>query len=151
VAEATLQEALVAEMLGDIGKLQDAVSLLNETINSAGDKILLTIVQLEGAGDKYNQAVLKANLRSKKDMQAYVETISTMNFSKTVDEQRELVQRLIREAVSNEITTLKKALYDSNKNNRTSFKDSWGFVVMICSLTALLGSLLTIELQKFIF
>jgi len=65
--EATPLDALVAEMLGDIGKLHDAVGLLTGTINEAGANIQVTINQLEAAGEKYNQAVLAANLRSKNE------------------------------------------------------------------------------------
>jgi hypothetical protein len=106
--EATPLDALVAEMLGDIGKLHDAVGLLTGTINEAGANIQVTINQLEAAGEKYNQAVLAANLRSKNEMIAYLKTVSATSIAKTTEEQREIVQKLLREAVSKEITALKK-------------------------------------------
>jgi hypothetical protein len=139
-AEATPLDALVAEMLGDIGKLHDAVGQLTGTITDAGANIQVLVNQLEGAGDNYHQAVLSANAHSKKDMLAYVETISKITFAKSADEQHELVQRLIREAVSKEIMALKKALSDSSKYHRIPFKDLWGYLLACCTLTALLGA-----------
>ncbi|HEY5138699.1 MAG TPA: hypothetical protein VIJ25_05195 [Methylococcales bacterium] len=144
--EATPLDALVAEMLGDIGKLHDAVGLLTGTINEAGANIQVTINQLEAAGEKYNQAVLAANLRSKNEMIAYLKTVSATSIAKTTEEQREIVQKLLREAVSKEITALKKALAESSMNHRVSFLSSWGRILICCSLTALIGSAITVEL-----
>ena len=144
--EATPLDALVAEMLGDIGKLHDAVGLLTGTINEAGANIQVTINQLEAAGEKYNQAVLAANLRSKNEMIAYLKTVSATSIAKTTEEQREIVQKLLREAVSKEITALKKALVESSMNHRVSFLSSWGRILICCSLTALIGSAITVEL-----
>ncbi|MFZ2168479.1 MAG: hypothetical protein WAW61_02465 [Methylococcaceae bacterium] len=144
--EATPLDALVAEMLGDIGKLHDAVGILTGTINDAGANIKVTINQLEAAGEKYNQAVLAANLRSKNEMIAYLKTVSSTTIVKTTEEQREIVQKLIREAVSKEITVLKKALSESSANHRVPFLSSWGRIIICCSLTALIGSAITVEL-----
>lgn len=136
-SETTPLDALVAEMLGDIGKLHDAVGILTETINEAGANIQVTINQLEAAGEKYNQAVLAANLRSKNEMIAYLKTVSATSIAKTTEEQREIVQKLLREAVSKEITALKKALAESSMNHRVPFLSSWGRILICCSLTAL--------------
>jgi hypothetical protein len=144
--EATPLDALVAEMLGDIGKLHDAVGLLTGTINEAGANIQVTINQLEAAGEKYNQAVLAANLRSKNEMIAYLKTVSATSIAKTTEEQREIVQKLLRDAVSKEITALKKALAESSINHRVPFLSSWGRILICCSLTALIGSAITVEL-----
>lgn len=145
-SEATPLDALVAEMLGDIGKLHDAVGILTGTINEAGANIQVTINQLEAAGEKYNQAVLAANLRSKNEMIAYLKTVSATSIAKTTEEQREIVQKLLREAVSKEITALKKALSESSANHRVPFLSSWGRILICCSLTALIGSAITVEL-----
>jgi hypothetical protein len=145
-AEATPLDALVAEMLGDIGKLHDAVGILTGTINAAGENIQVTINQLEAAGEKYNQAVLAANLHHKNEMIAYLRTVSTTSIAKTTEEQREIVQKLLREAVSKEITALKKALSESSMNHRVPFLTSWGILLICCSLTALIGSVITVEL-----
>ncbi len=144
--EATPLDALVAEMLGDIGKLHDAVGILTGTIDEAGANIKVTINQLEAAGEKYNQAVLAANLRSKNEMIAYLKTVSATTIAKTTEEQRENVQKLIREAVGNEITALKKALSESSANHRVPFLSGWGRIIICCSLTALIGSAITVEL-----
>jgi len=145
-AEATPLDALVAEMLGDIGKLHDAVGILTGKINSAGENIQVTINQLDAAAERYNQAVLAANLRLKNEIIVYLKTVSTTSIAKTTEEQREIVQQLLREAVSKEITALKKALAESSMNHRVPFLTSWGRILMCCSLTALIGSAITVEL-----
>ena len=108
----------------------------------------VTVTQLEGAGDAYHQAVLAANLHHKNEMIAYLRTVSTSSIAKTTEEQREIVQKLIREAVSNEITALKKALSESSANHRVPFLSSWGRIIICCGLTALIGSAITVELIR---
>jgi len=79
-------------------------------------------------------------------MIAYLKTVSATSIAKTTEEQREIVQKLLREAVSKEITALKKALAESSMNHRVSFLSSWGRILICCSLTALIGSAITVEL-----
>ena len=124
----------------------DKVEALQASINAAGENIKVTVAQLEGAGDAYHQAVLAANLHHKNEMIAYLRTVSTSSIAKTTEEQREIVQKLIREAVSNEITALKKALSESSANHRVPFLSSWGRIIICCGLTALIGSAITVEL-----
>lgn len=144
----TQREVMAAIMLEEIDALVEKVEALNVTIVRTEKKFQDTVKELEGAGDAYNQAVLRANLRSKKEMLAYLETITATNIVKTTDEQRELVHLLIREAVSKEIITLKKILSASSMNDHGSFKDRWGRLLICCSLTALMGSMITVELIK---
>lgn len=60
-AEPTIRDALIAEMLGDIGKLHDAVQhltvLLPQETDRARDKLVETIGLLDKAGDAYLQTV----------------------------------------------------------------------------------------------
>ena len=142
----TLRDALAALVLGEIDTLLDKVEALQGSINAAGENIKVTVNQLEGAGEAYHQAVLAANLHHKNEMIAYLRTISTTSIAKTTEEQREIVQKLLREAVSKEITALKKALAESSMNHQVPFLSSWGRIIICCSLTALIGSAITVEL-----
>ena len=142
----TNRDAFAALVLGEIDTLLDKLEALQESVNAAGENIKVTINQLEGAGDAYHQAVLTANLHHKNEMIAYLRTVSTTSIAKTTEEQREIVQKLLREAVSKEITALKKALAESSMNHRVPFLSSWGRIVICCSLTALFGSAITVEL-----
>ena len=142
----TNRDALAALVLGEIDTLLDKVEALQASINAAGENIKVTVAQLEGAGDAYHQAVLAANLHHKNEMIAYLRTVSTSSIAKTTEEQREIVQKLIRETVSNEITALKKALSESSANHRVPFLSSWGRIIICCGLTALIGSAITVEL-----
>jgi ABC-type transporter Mla subunit MlaD len=142
----TNRDAVAALLWGEIDTLLDKTEKLTGTINAASENLQVTINQLEGAGEKYNQAVLAANLHHKNEMVAYLRTVSTTSIAKTTEEQREIVQKLIREAVSKEITVLKKALSESSANHQVPFLSSWGRIIICCSFTALIGSAITVEL-----
>ena len=142
----TNRDAFAALVLGEIDTILDKLEALQASINAAGENIKVTVTQLEGAGDAYHQAVLAANLHHKNEMIAYLRTVSTSSIAKTTEEQREIVQKLIREAVSKEITALKKAISESSANHRVPFLSSWGRIIICCSLTALIGSAVTVEL-----
>jgi hypothetical protein len=145
-APRTNRDALAALVLGEIDTLLDKLEAVQGNISATGENIQITINKLEAAGEKYNQAVLAANLRSKNEMIAYLKTVSASTVAKTTEEQREIVQKLIREAVSKEITVLKKAISESSANHRVPFLSSWGRIIICCSLTALIGSAITVEL-----
>ena len=142
----THRDALAALVLGEIDTLLDKAEALQGNINAASANLQVTIKELEAASDAYHQAVLAANLRSKIEMLAYLRTVSTTSIAKTADEQREIVQQLLRDAVSKEITALKKALAESSRQHQVPFLTSWGRILICCSLTALIGSAITVEL-----
>jgi ABC-type transporter Mla subunit MlaD len=140
------REVMAAIMLEEIDALVEKVETLSGTIVHTEKKFQDTVKELEGAGDAYHQAVLAANLQHKNEMVAYLRTVSTTSIAKTTEEQREIVQKLIREAVSKEVIALKKALSESSANHRVPFLTSWGRIIICCGLTALLGSAVTVEL-----
>ena len=145
----THKEAVAALMLGEIDTLLDKVEALRGAVVNATDKHLETIKQLETASDAYHQAVLAANLRSKNEMLAYLETVSKSNVASTVEEQRVVVQKLIREAVSNEVITLKKVLSETSANHRVTFKDRWGFLLLGCMITSIISSAITVAVIRY--
>ena len=142
----TNRDAFAALVLGEIDTILDKIEALQGNVNATGEDIKVTINQLEAAGETYNQAVLAANLRAKNEMITYLKTVSATTIAITIEEQREIIQKLVREAVSQEITVLKKALAESSMNYRVPFLSSWGRIVICCSLTALIGSAVTVEL-----
>ena len=142
----TAREALIAEMLCDLDSLLDRVEAIPALVATTEEKLISTVTALDNAGEKYNQAVLAANLHHKNEMIAYLKTVSATTIAKTTEEQREIVQKLIREAVSKEITVLKKAISESSAHHRVPFLSSWGRIIICCSLTALIGSAITVEL-----
>jgi len=146
----TNKEAVVALMLGEIDTLLDKLGDLKAGIDSATDKHLETIKQLEDASDAYHQAVLTANLRSKNEMLAYLETVSKTNVASTAEEQRMVVQALIRDAVSNEIIALKKVLSETSANHQIPFKERWGSLLLGCIITAIISSTITVSLIKYV-
>jgi Na+-transporting NADH:ubiquinone oxidoreductase subunit NqrC len=142
----THREVVASLVLEDIDILLDKVEALRAVVDNATDKHLETIKRLESASDAYHQAVLAANLRSKKDMVAYLETMSKTHVAYTVEEQRTALQMIVRDAVGNEAATLKKMLPETSAAHRLSFKDWWGFILVVCLVTAIISSSLTVAL-----
>lgn len=139
----TFRDALAAQVLGDIDALLDKVEAVNGSVNAATDKMQHTIKQFEEAGENYNQAVLAANMRSKNEMIAFLQNASISTIAKTKDEQRELLQELIREAVGGELTTLKQALFCAKTKPALV---QWLVILAICIATALFSSVATVAL-----
>src|ERR1035437_10381803 len=108
IMQKSQREVMAAIMLEEIDALVDKVETLNGTIVQTEKNFQVTINRLETASDDYHQAVLKANLRSKNEMINYLQNITNISVAKTADEQREIVQKLIRDAVSKAVITLKK-------------------------------------------
>uniref|UniRef100_UPI00402B1628 hypothetical protein n=1 Tax=Methylomonas sp. SPW-1 TaxID=3438877 RepID=UPI00402B1628 len=141
----TFRDAFAAQVLGDIDTLLDKVEAVNGSVNAATEKMQQTIIEFEKAGETYNQAVLAANMRSKNEMVAFLQTATNSTVAKTKDEQRELIQELIRKAVGDELTTRKQALFSSR--TRPTFIQ-WSVIVTICVVTALVSSMTTVALLR---
>ena len=135
----TRREAMNALLLGELDALCDKVDGLNTTI-------INSINQLEGAGDRYNQAVLAANRRSKDEMIAYGETASKIFLASTRESQEELVREIVRNAVSDEIIALKKALRAANGDEGLSTIDRMGAALSKMCLTAIISAFATLEI-----
>lgn len=146
----TMRDALAAQVLGDIDTLLDKLDAINGAVNSSAEKMEVTVRRLEGAGESYNQAVLAANMRSKKEMVAYLKTVTTTVVSTTADEQREIIRALLREAISVEISALKQTLSESSSIYRTPFIARWMGPIIIVVITALIASAGTVALIKMI-
>jgi hypothetical protein len=136
----SLREALIAEMMGDLFRILERLEALPRLTDNVEEKLNQTVKALETAGESYNQAVMAANLRSKNEMLAYLETLSASITTKTKEEQTELVQGLIRHAVSNEIIALKKAVAETNNSYKKPF---WRSTFVMCYLTAIVSSVIT--------
>ena len=83
-------------------------------------------------------------------MLAYLETVSKTNVASTAEEQRMVVQALIRDAVSNEIIAIKKVLSKTSAIHQIPFKERWGFLLMGCIITAVISSTITVSLIKYV-
>jgi len=135
----TRREAMNALLLGELDALCDKVDGLNTTI-------INSINQLEGAGDRYNQAVLAANRRSKDEMIAYGETASKIFLASTRESQEELVREIVRNAVSDEIIALKKAINAITRDQQLSVKEQWLGALTKMTLTAIISAFATLEI-----
>ncbi|OAI00889.1 hypothetical protein A1353_18945 [Methylomonas methanica] len=146
----TMRDALAAQVLGDLDTLLDKMDAINGAVNSSAAKMDETIRRFEGAGETYNQAVLAANMRSKKEMVAYLKTVTTTVVATTGDEQREIIRALLREAVSDEITTLKRSIAESSEANGSPLASRRMVTILICMFTALLSSAGTVAIIRLV-
>lgn len=146
----TMRDALAAQVLGDIDVLLDKSDSAAATITAAVERLEVTIRRLEEAGESYNQAVMAANMRSKKELMAYLKTVTTATVSATVDEQREIVRGLVREAVSDEIAALKKAISEINAVKRPTGIGRYAGTAAISLGTAIMTSVITLVLLKLV-
>jgi hypothetical protein len=135
----TMRDALAAQVLGDIDVLLDKSDSAAATITAAVERLEATIRRLEEAGESYNQAVLAANMRSKKELMAYLKTVTTATVSATADEQREIMRGLLRDAVTDEITALKQAM----TRTAGAYKTSSVPLALMCVASGLIASAAT--------
>ncbi|MBS3962917.1 MAG: hypothetical protein KGZ80_00240 [Methylomonas sp.] len=145
----TMRDALAAQVLGDIDVLLDKSDSAAATITAAVERLEVTIRRLEEAGESYNQAVLAANMRSKKELMAYLKTVTTATVSATADEQRDIVRGLVRDAVSAEIVALKTAISELHEEKRPGMSRYAGMAV-ISLVTAIMTSVITVALLKMV-
>ncbi|MDD2799872.1 MAG: hypothetical protein PHE96_00280 [Methylococcales bacterium] len=145
----TMRDALAAQVLGDIDVLLDKSDSAAATITAAVERLEVTIRRLEEAGESYNQAVLAANMRSKKELMAYLKTVTTATVSATADEQRDIVRGLVRDAVSAEIVALKTAISELHGEKRPGMSRYAGMAV-ISLVTAIMTSVITVTLLKMV-
>jgi len=145
-----MRDALAAQVLGDIDVLLDKADAAAATITAAEEKMEVASRRLEEAGERYNQAVLDANMRSKKELMAYLKTVTTATVSSTADEQREIIRALLREAVSDEITALKQAIMEIEAGEKRSVIARYIGMAVTCLVSALLASAITIAVLKLV-
>lgn len=146
----TMRDALAAQVLGDIDTLLDKLDATNLAVTVSAEKTQETIRRLEEAGETYNQAVLAANMRSKQEMVAYLKTVTSAVISTTGDEQRELIRSLLREAISDEINTLKQSIANTRPAIGTPFASGWMVTTIVCMLTAVITSASTVAMIRMI-
>ena len=142
----TSRDVIPAMLFEEIDALCDKVEGLKTSLEETDSIIKSSINQLEGAGDRYNQAVLAANRRSKDEMIAYGETASKIFLASTRESQEELVREIVRNAVSDEIVALKKAINAITKDQQLSVKEQWLVALTKMCLTAIICAFATLEI-----
>lgn len=140
-----MRDALAVRVLGEIDTLLDKVDAINDIVNTSAAHMQDTINKLEEAGDRYNQAVLAANLKSKTEMIEYVKTVTSAVATSTVDEQREIIRTMVREVLNDEIVALKQNFKEQN------FKPVGKYSILLNTLiTALITSAAMVAMWKII-
>ena len=79
-------------------------------------------------------------------MIAYGETASKIFLASTRESQEELVREIVRNAVSDEVIALKKALRAANSDEGLSTIDRMGAALFKMCLTAIISAFATLEI-----
>ncbi|MDD2739449.1 MAG: hypothetical protein PHR94_11000 [Methylomonas lenta] len=146
----TMRDALAAQVLGDIDLLLDKADLATAKTTASVERLEETIRRLEEAGESYNQAVLAANMRSKKELMAYLKTVTTATVSATADEQREVLRGLLRELVSDEISALKLTISGTAVGHKVSSVALSVKMAVMCMASGLIASAATVAVIRWI-
>lgn len=146
----TMRDALAAQVLGDIDLLLDKADLATAKTTASVERLEETIRRLEEAGESYNQAVLAANMRSKKELMAYLKIVTTATVSATADEQREVLRGLLRELVSDEISALKLTISGTAVGHKVSSVALSVKMAVMCMASGLIASAATVAVIRWI-
>ena len=98
----TAQEALLAELLGDVGRLHDEVKALPAAMSAAEQRLTATVAALTGASDQYRMAITAFNDEAKQELTEYLERKAGQIAAKTIEEQRAAMQEAARFAFRSE-------------------------------------------------
>jgi|ThiBiot_300_plan_2_1041538.scaffolds.fasta_scaffold00112_8 sugar-specific transcriptional regulator TrmB len=119
-APRTAREALIAEMLGEMEELLVRVEKLPAVLEDTEKKVANTVAALEGAGDKYRQALTAFNEEAKVELTSFLERKAAEIASKTAEEQRAVLQDEARRAVSDKVSVLGPMLEKAAREVRQS-------------------------------
>lgn len=123
-APGTAREALIAEILGDLGALLARVEALPALVRAADERLMETARILDSASDKYRMTVTAFNEQAKLDLAEYLNHKAAAMASMTVEEQRAAMQEAARMAFRSEASEksadLGKVLGDAARAFRRS-------------------------------
>lgn len=115
-AEPTIRDALIAEMLGDIGKLHDAVLSLNETlpreVDAAEERITGLIGLLQKAGDAYRDEVKKHTQTQFENVRDQIDTDAN-NARRRITADAAASKRELDEAIKRVLSEIPKVIRTS--------------------------------------
>lgn len=136
----TVREALIAEILGDLGALLTRIEALPPLMLAAEERLTGTAKLLDDAGGRYRTAVTAFNEQAKLDLTQYLERTAQLLASKTAEEQRAAMQEAARLAfrfeAAEKSADLGRVLSDAAREFRRS---TWSRLVEH-AVTALVAS-----------
>jgi hypothetical protein len=135
----TAREALIAEVLGDLDGLLARVEALPVLLADAEERFAGTTKALEDAGDKYRMAVTAFTEQAKADLTEYYDlktAQAAQAASRTVEEQRAILQEIASTALQSQTASLGVALQEAAKG----FQRSMWSRMMEHTVTALIAS-----------
>lgn len=136
----TAREALIAEMLGEMEELLVRVEKLPALLEDAEKKIAQTVTALEGAGDKYRQALTAFNEEAKVELTSYLERKAAEIVSKTAEEQRAALQDEARRAFRSEVSDKASVLGSMLEKVGREVRQSTGSRLAEHTITAFIAS-----------
>ncbi|TKB23514.1 hypothetical protein FCL47_22435 [Desulfopila sp. IMCC35006] len=102
----TISEAMFEELIGDIDKVTDRLEKTSVVLGNMENKLLDTVDKLNEAGLNYRETIISFTEKAKNELSIYFDK----NTSKTVDEQRSILQEVVKLAFEKEIQKKEKPL-----------------------------------------
>lgn len=99
----TAKEALIAEMIGDMDNIISRLESIPSLLESSEDKLINTVEVLDEAGHRYKKTIITFTEQAKKDLQDYFDLKNNAVLSKTVEEQRAIIQTIANDIFQVEI------------------------------------------------
>jgi len=153
--ESTAKDALIAEMLGDVGKLHDKVDSLKEVlppqVDDAVNQLLRTIGALEKCGDGFRDGVTVFVEQAKKDLSDHYDRMEAAASVKAEQNANEIIRALlsrvetqVKETVRKEVSwPVEKSLKDLELRSNVWLQ------MATCLACGALGAALTLALFQF--
>lgn len=101
MAETSTLEALIVELLGDVGKLHDEVKALPHAFTNIKAELAANTATLNAAGDRYRMTITAFTEQAKAEVTNYLEWKTGLVVAQTMEEQRAALQQAAREAFKN--------------------------------------------------
>lgn len=113
MGEPTALDALVAEMLGDIGKLHDAVQSLNSTLPRQAEEVEARITGLIGllqkAGDGYQEAVHKFTASELEGVRVRVQQDGNEAIRQALGDMQRTVKTVLQAEITGPMDAIRRA------------------------------------------
>lgn len=110
---ATIREALIAELLGDLERVIDRADEVRAAVQAETDRTEALIASLGAAGETYRSAVLSFTDQAKQALQAYVARKGREHLPALVEEQRAALREAAAAALRSETGSASQALSEA--------------------------------------
>jgi hypothetical protein len=139
----TTREALIAEMLGELGVLLDRCEAMPAAVATAEARLATSVAALNEASDKYRLAVTAFTHEARAELTEFLQRQAQAVAARTVDEQRAAMQDAAQQAFRTHASEKALQLGNALAQAAREFRRSTRSRLLEHGLTALLSSAVT--------